>query len=101
MRNPHFLFLLLEGAKCQLCPVDWTLQKKRCYWFSKDEKEWLWAYSDCAGKRAQMLVKLDLEEMVRAGGNSIQITIMHTSIRGNSGAVIELQHGLCPFKVLL
>ncbi|XP_060094735.1 killer cell lectin-like receptor subfamily F member 1 [Heteronotia binoei] len=52
------------NSKCKLCPINWTSLKEKCYWVSKDKKNWLWAYSDCTRKRAQMLVVLDLEEMV-------------------------------------
>ncbi|XP_054832442.1 killer cell lectin-like receptor subfamily F member 1 [Eublepharis macularius] len=51
------------NSQCKLCPINWTSLKEKCYWFSKEKKEWLWAYEDCARKRGQLLVVLDLNEM--------------------------------------
>lgn len=64
MDNPQHCCLLLGNSKCKLCPINWTSLKKKCYWVSKDKKDWLWAYGDCTRKRAQMLIVRDLEELV-------------------------------------
>ncbi|KAF7235016.1 Killer cell lectin-like receptor subfamily F member 1, partial [Varanus komodoensis] len=52
-----------EGATCKLCPTNWAEQKGKCYWFSKDKKNWMLSYRDCSRKVAQMLVFQDREEM--------------------------------------
>ncbi|XP_062825406.1 killer cell lectin-like receptor subfamily F member 1 [Anolis carolinensis] len=55
--------LLLESATCKLCPANWIEERGMCYWSSKDKKNWIMGYHDCSGKRAQMLVIQDADEM--------------------------------------
>ncbi|XP_039374599.1 killer cell lectin-like receptor subfamily F member 1 [Mauremys reevesii] len=54
---------LAEGSGCQLCPRDWLLHGDKCYWLPKECKNWTGSRDDCSGKRAQMLVIQNREEM--------------------------------------
>ncbi|XP_039373085.1 killer cell lectin-like receptor subfamily B member 1B allele A [Mauremys reevesii] len=65
---------LAEGSGCKLCPRDWRLHGDKCYWVSKDRKNWTRSRDDCSGKSAQMLVIQNQKEM-----NSIQDVVQNTS----------------------
>ncbi|XP_039373264.1 killer cell lectin-like receptor subfamily B member 1B allele C isoform X3 [Mauremys reevesii] len=52
-----------EGSKCKLCPRDWLLHRRKCYWVSKEVKYWKKSFEDCTVKRSQMLVIQDQDEM--------------------------------------
>ncbi|XP_032643814.1 killer cell lectin-like receptor subfamily B member 1B allele C [Chelonoidis abingdonii] len=54
---------LAEGSGCKLCPRDWLLRGDKCYWLSKERKNWTRSHDDCSGKSAQMLVIQNQEEM--------------------------------------
>nr|XP_060615918.1 killer cell lectin-like receptor subfamily F member 1 [Anolis sagrei ordinatus] len=59
----HLCEPFTESATCKLCPADWIEERGVCYWISKDKKNWIMGYHDCSGKRAQMLVFQNAEEM--------------------------------------
>ncbi|XP_074873446.1 killer cell lectin-like receptor subfamily F member 1 [Carettochelys insculpta] len=44
------------GAGCQLCPQAWLLHRDRCYWFSKESKNWSESRADCWARHSQMLM---------------------------------------------
>ncbi|XP_065419944.1 killer cell lectin-like receptor subfamily F member 1 [Chrysemys picta bellii] len=52
-----------EGSGCKLCPRDWLLHGDKCYWLSKERKDWTGSRDDCSGKSAHMLVIQNQEEM--------------------------------------
>ncbi|XP_034613416.1 killer cell lectin-like receptor subfamily F member 1 [Trachemys scripta elegans] len=54
---------LAGGSGCKLCPRDWRLHGDKCYWPSKERKNWTGSRDDCSGKSAQMLVIQNQEEM--------------------------------------
>ncbi|CAM2101456.1 unnamed protein product [Caretta caretta] len=54
-----------EGAECKLCPMDWLLHRRKCYWVSKEFKNWKKSFEDCTVKTSQMLVIQDQDEMVK------------------------------------
>nr|XP_008103841.1 PREDICTED: killer cell lectin-like receptor subfamily F member 1 [Anolis carolinensis] len=59
----HLCEPFTESATCKLCPANWIEERGMCYWSSKDKKNWIMGYHDCSGKRAQMLVIQDADEM--------------------------------------
>ncbi|XP_067321708.1 killer cell lectin-like receptor subfamily F member 1 [Anolis sagrei] len=59
----HLCEPFTESATCKLCPATWIEERGICYWISKDKKNWIMGYHDCSGKRAQMVVFQDAEEM--------------------------------------
>uniref|UniRef100_A0A8C0J2W2 C-type lectin domain-containing protein n=1 Tax=Chelonoidis abingdonii TaxID=106734 RepID=A0A8C0J2W2_CHEAB len=52
-----------KGSGCKLCPWDWLLHGNKCYWLSKESKDWTRSRDHCLGKSAQMLVIQNQEEM--------------------------------------
>ncbi|XP_074975874.1 killer cell lectin-like receptor subfamily F member 1 isoform X2 [Caretta caretta] len=52
-----------EGSGCKLCPRDWLLHGDKCYWLSKERKDWTGSRDDCSGKSSRMLVIQNREEM--------------------------------------
>ncbi|XP_026514940.1 killer cell lectin-like receptor subfamily F member 1 [Terrapene carolina triunguis] len=52
-----------DGSGCKLCPMDWLSRRGKCYWFSKDSKNWKESRNDCSAKSSQKLVIQDQEEM--------------------------------------
>ncbi|XP_044838856.1 killer cell lectin-like receptor subfamily B member 1B allele A [Mauremys mutica] len=54
---------LAEGSGCKLCPRDWLLHGDKCYWLSKERKDWTGSRDDCSGKSSRMLVLQNREEM--------------------------------------
>ncbi|KAH1182619.1 hypothetical protein KIL84_004111 [Mauremys mutica] len=54
---------LAEGSGCKLCPRDWLLHGDKCYWLSKERKNWTGSRDDCSGKSSRMLVIQNQEEM--------------------------------------
>ncbi|XP_065420340.1 killer cell lectin-like receptor subfamily B member 1B allele A, partial [Chrysemys picta bellii] len=51
------------GSGCKLCPRDWRLHGNKCYWLSKERKDWTGSRDDCSGKSSRMLVIQNREEM--------------------------------------
>ncbi|XP_067396957.1 killer cell lectin-like receptor subfamily F member 1 [Emydura macquarii macquarii] len=45
-----------EGSRCKFCPRDWLLHGDKCYWLSKERKNWIQSRDDCSQKRSRMLV---------------------------------------------
>ncbi|XP_044838844.1 killer cell lectin-like receptor subfamily F member 1 [Mauremys mutica] len=54
---------LAGGSGCKLCPRDWRLRGDKCYWLSKERKDWTGSRDDCWGKSSRMLVIQNQEEM--------------------------------------
>ncbi|CAM5104034.1 unnamed protein product, partial [Natator depressus] len=52
-----------EGSGCKLCPRDRLLHGDKCYWLSKERKDWTGSRDDCSGKSSRMLVTQNREEM--------------------------------------
>ncbi|CAM4314262.1 unnamed protein product [Lepidochelys kempii] len=52
-----------KGSGCKLCPRDWLLHGDKCYWLSKERKDWTGSRDDCSGKSSRMLVIQNQEEM--------------------------------------
>ncbi|XP_074872916.1 killer cell lectin-like receptor subfamily F member 1 [Carettochelys insculpta] len=52
-----------EAFRCKLCPVDWLSHGRKCYWVSKEIKDWKGSQEDCTAKRSQMLMIQDWNEM--------------------------------------
>ncbi|XP_044838104.1 killer cell lectin-like receptor subfamily F member 1 [Mauremys mutica] len=52
-----------DGSGCKLCPMDWLPRRGKCYWFSKDSKNWTESRADCSAKSSRKLVIQDQEEM--------------------------------------
>ncbi|XP_044837408.1 killer cell lectin-like receptor subfamily F member 1 [Mauremys mutica] len=52
-----------DGSGCKLCPMDWLSRRGKCYWFSKDSKNWTESRADCSAKSSRKLVLQDQEEM--------------------------------------
>uniref|UniRef100_A0A674ISA5 C-type lectin domain-containing protein n=1 Tax=Terrapene triunguis TaxID=2587831 RepID=A0A674ISA5_9SAUR len=59
-----------EASKCKLCPIDWLSNGGKCYWVSKENKDWKRSHEDCLGKRSQMLMIQDQNEMTATQGKS-------------------------------
>ncbi|XP_032643810.1 killer cell lectin-like receptor subfamily B member 1B allele C [Chelonoidis abingdonii] len=77
-----------EGSECKLCPRDWLLHRRKCYWVSKEVKYWKKSFEDCTMKTSQMLVIQDQDEMdfirnVTKGVNHIWIGLNVTSPERN------------------
>ncbi|CAM5159016.1 unnamed protein product [Eretmochelys imbricata] len=77
-----------EGAECKLCPMDWLLHRRKCYWVSKEFKNWKKSFEDCTVKTSQMLVIQDQDEMdfirnVTSGVNHVWIGLNVTSPERN------------------
>ncbi|CAM5097531.1 unnamed protein product [Natator depressus] len=53
---------LEEGSGCKLCSRDWLLHGDKCYWLSKERKDWTGSRDDCSGKSSRMLVTQNREE---------------------------------------
>ncbi|XP_067421841.1 killer cell lectin-like receptor subfamily F member 1 [Emydura macquarii macquarii] len=67
---------LAEGSGCKLCPRDWQLHGDKCYWLSKEHKDWPQSREDCSWKSSRMLVIQNQEEMdfiqdVTRGANQV------------------------------
>ncbi|XP_039373262.1 killer cell lectin-like receptor subfamily B member 1B allele C isoform X1 [Mauremys reevesii] len=54
---------LAEGSGCKLCPSYWLLHGDKCYWLSKERKNWTGSRDDCSGKSSRMLAIRNQEEM--------------------------------------
>ncbi|XP_065420308.1 killer cell lectin-like receptor subfamily B member 1B allele C [Chrysemys picta bellii] len=54
---------LAGGSGCKLCPRDWLLHGDKCYWLSKESKDWTGSHDDCSWKSSRMLVIQNQEEM--------------------------------------
>ncbi|CAM2101778.1 unnamed protein product [Caretta caretta] len=61
--GPWRLFRAGEGSGCKLYPRDWLLHGDKCYWLSKERKDWTGSRDDCSGKSSRMLVIQNREEM--------------------------------------
>ncbi|CAM4657139.1 unnamed protein product [Caretta caretta] len=73
-----------EAPGCRLCPLTWLLHGDKCYWFSKDSKNWNESRDDCLVKSSQMLMTQDQREMdfintIAEGTNHIWIGLNITS----------------------
>lgn len=68
--TPRFPSLPPEGSGCKLCPRDWLLHGDKCYWLSKERKDWTGSRDDCSGKSSRMLVIQNREEMVTSNTGS-------------------------------
>ncbi|XP_039374419.1 killer cell lectin-like receptor subfamily F member 1 [Mauremys reevesii] len=78
---------LAEGSGCKLCPRDWLLHGNKCYWLSKESKDWTGSRDDCSGKSSRMLVIRNREEMdfiqdVTQGSSYIWIGLTVTPAAG-------------------
>uniref|UniRef100_A0A8C4VWV9 C-type lectin domain-containing protein n=1 Tax=Gopherus evgoodei TaxID=1825980 RepID=A0A8C4VWV9_9SAUR len=63
LMTPLFPSPLPEGSGCKLCPRDWLLHGDKCYWLSKESKDWTGSRDDCLGKSSRMLMIQNREEM--------------------------------------
>ncbi|XP_039373265.1 killer cell lectin-like receptor subfamily F member 1 [Mauremys reevesii] len=54
---------LAEDSGCKLCPRDWLLHGDKCYWLSKESKDWTGSRDDCLWKSSRMLVIRNQQEM--------------------------------------
>ncbi|XP_077180700.1 killer cell lectin-like receptor subfamily F member 1 isoform X2 [Paroedura picta] len=52
-----------ENTECKLCPIEWKSEKRKCYWFSKETKNWIEAHDFCSRKNAHLIVFQDKEEL--------------------------------------
>ncbi|XP_027632358.1 C-type lectin domain family 2 member B isoform X4 [Tupaia chinensis] len=54
-----------QATPCQcLCPVDWVNFQNKCYYFSKEERDWNSSRSNCSTHRVD-LTTIDTEEEMR------------------------------------
>ncbi|XP_030042627.1 killer cell lectin-like receptor subfamily B member 1B allele C [Microcaecilia unicolor] len=51
-----------EGSGAKPCPQDWLLHRGKCYYFSKEGRNWSSSPEDCAEKGSDLLVIQDQEE---------------------------------------
>ncbi|XP_067408137.1 killer cell lectin-like receptor subfamily F member 1 [Emydura macquarii macquarii] len=51
-----------EGSGCKLCPLNWLLHGDKCYWVSKDSKNWNESHDYCSAKNSQMLMFQNQDE---------------------------------------
>ncbi|XP_038226761.1 killer cell lectin-like receptor subfamily F member 1 isoform X1 [Dermochelys coriacea] len=77
-----------EAPGCRLCPLNWLLHGDKCYWFSKDSKNWNESCDDCSVKSSRMLVIQDQHEMafinnLTEGKYPIWIGLYLTTSKGN------------------
>nr|XP_010297157.1 PREDICTED: C-type lectin domain family 2 member L-like [Balearica regulorum gibbericeps] len=49
-------------AGCQLCPQDWQLHGERCYWLSKERRNWKQSKKGCENQESQLVVLQDNKE---------------------------------------
>ncbi|NXI94889.1 KRBBC protein, partial [Psophia crepitans] len=49
-------------AVCRLCPQDWQLHGEKCYWLSKEKRNWKQSKRDCKNQKSQLLVLRDKKE---------------------------------------
>uniref|UniRef100_A0A8C3RLR8 C-type lectin domain-containing protein n=1 Tax=Chelydra serpentina TaxID=8475 RepID=A0A8C3RLR8_CHESE len=78
LTTPLFPSLPAGGSGCKLCPRDWLLRGDKCYWLSKESKDWSGSRDDCSRKSSRMLVIKNREEMdsiqnVTQGANNVWI----------------------------
>ncbi|XP_062979558.1 killer cell lectin-like receptor subfamily B member 1B allele C [Elgaria multicarinata webbii] len=52
-----------ESSSCRLCPQNWFLHKKKCYWISREKQTWHKSKEGCEAKRSQMVVIQNQEEV--------------------------------------
>nr|XP_033779810.1 killer cell lectin-like receptor subfamily B member 1B allele C isoform X2 [Geotrypetes seraphini] len=51
-----------EGNGTEWCPLNWVLHRGKCYYFSKEERNWNRSREDCREKDSDLLVIKDQEE---------------------------------------
>uniref|UniRef100_A0A8B9T2R5 C-type lectin domain-containing protein n=1 Tax=Anas platyrhynchos TaxID=8839 RepID=A0A8B9T2R5_ANAPL len=52
------------GGGCELCPVGWTLHRRKCFWVTSKSSSWRESRENCSHQRAQLLVPEDQGELV-------------------------------------
>nr|XP_033780993.1 killer cell lectin-like receptor subfamily B member 1B allele C [Geotrypetes seraphini] len=60
--NPQWANLSGEGNGTERCPLNWLLHRGKCYYFSKEERNWNRSREDCREKDSDLLVIKDQEE---------------------------------------
>nr|XP_038043878.1 killer cell lectin-like receptor subfamily B member 1B allele C isoform X2 [Anas platyrhynchos] len=73
MRSPRCLgalvavlllsFAICDGGGCELCPVGWTLHRRKCFWVTSKSSSWRESRENCSHQRAQLLVPEDQGEL--------------------------------------
>uniref|UniRef100_A0A8B9V5B3 C-type lectin domain-containing protein n=1 Tax=Anas zonorhyncha TaxID=75864 RepID=A0A8B9V5B3_9AVES len=48
----------------RLCPVGWTLHRRKCFWVTSKSSSWRESRENCSHQRAQLLVPEDQGELV-------------------------------------
>lgn len=56
--------LSADGGGCELCPVGWTLHRRKCFWVTSKSSSWRESRENCSHQRAQLLVPEDQGELV-------------------------------------
>ncbi|XP_038043877.2 killer cell lectin-like receptor subfamily F member 1 isoform X1 [Anas platyrhynchos] len=52
-----------DGGGCELCPVGWTLHRRKCFWVTSKSSSWRESRENCSHQRAQLLVPEDQGEL--------------------------------------
>ncbi|XP_060094730.1 killer cell lectin-like receptor subfamily F member 1 [Heteronotia binoei] len=52
-----------ESTTCKICPYNWHLYEKKCYWISREKLTWNQAMKNCTAKLSQMVVIQDQREV--------------------------------------
>ncbi|XP_029768715.1 killer cell lectin-like receptor subfamily F member 1 [Terrapene carolina triunguis] len=73
---------------CRLCPLNWLLHGDKCYWLSKESKNWNESREDCSAKSSRMLVIQDQRAMefiktLTEGKYPVWIGLHLTTSKGN------------------
>uniref|UniRef100_A0A8B9R056 C-type lectin domain-containing protein n=1 Tax=Anas platyrhynchos TaxID=8839 RepID=A0A8B9R056_ANAPL len=55
--------LSADGGGCELCPVGWTLHRRKCFWVTSKSSSWRESRENCSHQRAQLLVPEDQGEL--------------------------------------
>uniref|UniRef100_A0A8B9T2C2 C-type lectin domain-containing protein n=1 Tax=Anas platyrhynchos TaxID=8839 RepID=A0A8B9T2C2_ANAPL len=53
----------LLGSQRVLCPVGWTLHRRKCFWVTSKSSSWRESRENCSHQRAQLLVPEDQGEL--------------------------------------
>ncbi|XP_068520241.1 killer cell lectin-like receptor subfamily B member 1B allele C isoform X2 [Anas acuta] len=56
-------FAICDGGGCELCPVGWTLHRRKCFWVTSKSSSWRESRENCSHQRAQLLVPEDQGEL--------------------------------------
>ncbi|XP_068520292.1 killer cell lectin-like receptor subfamily B member 1B allele C isoform X3 [Anas acuta] len=56
-------FVICDGGGCELCPVGWTLHRRKCFWVTSKSSSWRESRENCSHQRAQLLVPEDQGEL--------------------------------------